>query len=62
MSDQDKTPTELTDEAMDSAAGGKAVPAEQVTLNYTEVEWTYAKAEGKMRPEQKRMERVFEDE
>lgn len=38
-------PEAVSDSDLDQAQGGGALPTEEVTLNYTEIEWTYAKAD-----------------
>lgn len=40
MTTTDKKPEVIADDALDAAAGG----TETLTMNYTEVEWTYAKS------------------
>ena len=45
----DKTaPEAVSDSDLDQVQGGGVVPTEEVTLNYTETEWTYAKADTKV--------------
>lgn len=40
----DKTRAEeIKDDVLDDVTGGGPVPTEQISMGYTEVEWTYAK-------------------
>lgn len=42
----DKTSAEdIADTDLDQVQGGGALPTEEVTLGYTEVEWTYLKGD-----------------